>query len=105
MSDAIPEFEIRQQLDAIRTESATLSAAVMPHHPNCLECCAIGRCHWCLHRPESGTLTVQGDDGFVYSACRPHHQYFLMAQKEAQPHSGVDLRAGLANVSISPLTR
>lgn len=68
----------------------------------------MNRCHWCLMRPESGTLTSTGPDGYVYSACKAHVQYFAEMQRRANPSAGLDLRAGLQQLNIaapSPLMR
>jgi len=96
---AIPEFD---------TPIRRVVVAPSPHHPHCTDCCAMGRCHWCLMRPESGTLTSTGPDGFVYSACRGHAQYFAEMQRRANPSAGLDLREGLEHLTItqpSPLHR
>ncbi len=126
--NAIPEFETTRpqpkesdnlDLTKVLAEVRHLKALVdqlMPvedplpyrHHPDCAECCAWGRCHWCLSKPETGTITSTGPDGFIYSACRAHLTYFAEMQRRASPSAGLDLRAGLEHLEIatpSPLTR
>lgn len=49
-------------------------------------------------------MTSKGPDGFVYSACTPHHRYFAEMQQRQQPHAGVDLTDGLQSVEISPVS-
>jgi len=103
--DAIPEFaDAKRMLSDVGREFAAVYNRPSLHHPNCGECCAMGRCHWCLVKPESGTLTAS-INGFVYSACRAHHRFFAEMQQRASPSAGLDLTAGLAGLSISPLTR
>jgi len=95
--NAIPEFETRP-----RQMGSGLTLNLGPlHHPDCRECCALNRCHWCLNRPENGTITSKGEDGFVYSACKTHLQYFAEMQNRTMSSAGVDLRAGLEHLAIS----
>ncbi len=97
--DAFPEFTTTRRRTVV---------VASPHHPDCTACCAMNRCHWCLNRPESGTLTSMGPDGFIYSACGTHIRYFAEMQRRASSSAGVDLRDGLEHLDIavpSPLTR
>ncbi len=100
---AIPEFDYHRA-----KAGRSVQAEEPRHHPDCVSCCAMNRCHWCLNRPESGTILSTGPDGYVYSACRTHLQYFREMQGRSTPNAGLDLRAGLEHLDIavpSPLTR
>lgn len=101
-NDAIPEFDMRAAVDRIWKADIPIRSST--HHPNCAECCAVGRCHWCLAAPEQGTLTSKGSDGCSYSACRAHLRYFAEAQRQANPHAGVDLMDGLRDLHITAPT-
>lgn len=41
------------------------------YHQDCAQCCALGRCHWCL--VSIGSVLITGDQrGLSYHACPPH---------------------------------
>jgi hypothetical protein len=63
------------------------------YHPDCTQCCQLGRCHWCLVHGGSGRITydVSGrvisgggatlisaaaPDGFTYWMCAGHIRFF-----------------------------
>lgn len=53
-------------------------------HRDCAECCAIGRCHWCLTRVGDGQIvgTTRRHNDVVYRLCTKHMERFL-----TDPHS------------------
>jgi hypothetical protein len=55
--------------------AATPPPPVYHFHPDCVACCQLGRCHWCLIAPMSGQI-AQAPDGFMYAMCAAHIRYF-----------------------------
>lgn len=75
-------FDIVERIRRFNSPNATR------FHKDCAECCAAGRCHWCLVRIGPGSIigTKRTHKGLTYRICAIHVQRFQV--DPASPFGG-----------------